>query len=569
MSDDQVSSGLDSLFTHEAEGVHIQPGPQKGQIVIDFIQDHLIHGAIFENKTYFDFIRYGALEWLYNSRNELKSKVSALAEIELENIRLKEEISLLRQKLFGSSSDNIPPAEPQKPTLSGNTQEPDSIAPQQPKPRPTQNAGRKPLPPHLPRERRVYDIPVNERFCPCCHGAIHPIGEEVTEQLTVIPAQYKVIQHARKKFTCRNCGRFVTAPGHKPLIEKSSYASPEFLAHVACSRYQFGLPFYRQEQIFLQSGLPFNRTTLANLMIGCADKLSALHEVLRTELLRQPIIHADETHVQVLKETERSPQTRSYLWLYRSSQEADRPIVLFEYQMTRSGEHPRRFLGVNNESPFTGYLQVDGYAGYNNLPGITRVGCMAHVRRKFVDVIKGLPSQATNSPAHYAERLIGKLYEVERKTNGTPARVRHKVRQEESVPLLLELKALLEKLKPDVTPKTALGRAIGYAQDQWTVVTRYVDDGRLAIDNNIAEREIKQVVIGRKNWLFADSMDGMHANAVMYSLIQTAKANGIDPFAYLRYVITTMPTLRSASEMHVLLPWSMPMQTRGCNLRAA
>lgn len=186
--------------------------------------------------------------------------------------------------------------------------------------------------------------------------------------------------------------------------------------------------------------------------------------------------------------------------------------------------------------------------------GITRVGCMAHVRRKFVQAIKGLPIHTTNSPAHHAERLIGKLYEVERKIKGSSARERHRVRQEESVPVLFELKAWLEKLKPDVAPKTALGRAIGYALGQWTAVIRYVDDGRLAIDNNAAEREIKQVVIGRKNWLFADSMDGMHANAVMYSLVQTAKANGLDPFAYLRYVIETLPTLRSASEMHVLLP---------------
>lgn len=208
------------------------------------------------------------------------------------------------------------------------------------------------------------------------------IGEEVTEQVTVIPKQYKVIRHVRKKYVCRDCEKFVTAPGPKALIQKSSYASPELLAEVACSKYQFGLPFYRQEAIFEQSGLPFNRTTLANLMIGVADKLFGLWETLRQELLLQGAIHTDETTLQVLKEPGRKATTKSQLWLYRSLADSDRPIVLFEYQETRAAMHPMRFLGMDGEHPYAGYVHTDGYVGYKRLSA--RVGCMAHVRRKFL-----------------------------------------------------------------------------------------------------------------------------------------------------------------------------------------
>lgn len=527
------------------------PGPKKGQLTVDFIEDHYVHGVIFERESYGDFVRNSALEWLYKQRNRL----------EQENAELKERVARLQQMLFGTSSEQSSgdsPAEPPPQAAEGadhGAGDPKVVplARKQAK-----GGGRKPLPADLPRERINYELPEHDRFCPCCHGAIQAIGEEITEQLTVIPAQYKVLQHARKKYVCRKCSKFVTAPGPRPLIEKSSYASADFLAHVAVSKYQFGLPFYRQEAIFEQQGLSFNRTTLANLMIGCSDKLAALHETLRTELLGQGVIHADETSLQVLKEPGRKPQSKSQLWLYRSGEGAEQPVVLFEYQMTRQGAHPRNFLNIGGKRPFTGYLQVDGYAGYNGMSGVTRVGCMAHVRRKFMAVVKALPSHVTGSHAHHAVELIGKLYNIERKIKGSPYRNRHKARQEESVPILDKFKTWLDDMHPKVTPGSGLGGAIRYAREQWDAVVRYVDDGRLSIDNNIAEREMKAVVIGRKNWLFADSMNGAHANAIMYSLVQTAKANGIDPFGYLKYVIETMPKLRTASDVQSLLPWNMP-----------
>ncbi|RFP09119.1 IS66 family transposase [Duganella sp. BJB488] len=203
-------------------------------------------------------------------------------------------------------------------------------------------------------------------------------------------------------------------------------------------------------------------------------------------------------------------------------------------------------------------MHVDGYAGYNGLDGTVRVGCMAHVRRKFAEVIKLLPVGITGSPTQIANDLIGKLYEVERRIKGLDHHVRHKVRTEESVPILQKLKGWLDKTYPTVAPKSALGRAMSYALDQWTEVSRLVEDGRLSIDNNIAERDIKSVAIGRKNWMFADSMEGMRASATMYSLVATAKANGLNPFEYLRYVFETMPKLKTADEPESLLPWNMP-----------
>lgn len=548
----QAEEFLADWTAPEREGIRIFPH-NENEVVIDIIHNHEVLGYIVQKNKLFDSIRYSALGWMAEEHEALTAKVT---EIEQENAQLKERLALLRQQHFGTSSEQHL-SEPEAPQAMAEPQPPQPEAgPPSKKPEPSQ-AGRKPLPPHLPRERVTYEIPQQERLCPCCNGAVHPLGEEITEQLTVIPMRVKVVQHVRKKYVCRDCGKFITAQGAKPLIEKSSYASPDLLAHVACAKFQFGLPFYRQETIFEQAGLEISRTTLANLMIGCADKLVALYEALRLELMTQPIIHADETTVQVLKETGRKAQTKSYLWLYRSYAQAAQQVVLFDYQKTRAGEHPERFLRYPDGQPFRGYLQVDGYSGYNGLSEVQRVGCMAHVRRKFAEIIKALPDQATNTPAHHAIDLIGRLYEVERRMNDSPHRIRYRVRQAESAPILQEFKSWLDDMQPRVAPKSPLGRAVGYALDQWDFVSRYVEDGRLAIDNNIAERDVKSVVIGRKNWLFADSEAGMLTNAVMYSLIQTATANGLNPYEYLKFVIETMPTLRSASEVEQLLPWNM------------
>lgn len=536
------------IFSPEAEGVRITPGPGARQLTIDYIDDHCVQGIVVERDSYFDGVLHNALNWLYDRNNRLRQ----------ENVELKGQIAKLQQKIFGVSSEQssrAAEAPATDPPL--NDHVPNSNVIDLPKARANRGAGRKPLSADLPRRIKTYDA----SSCPCCHGSsLHPIGEEATEQLIVIPARFEVLRRLFGKYRCKDCEKVFTAQGPKHLIEKSSYASPEFLAYVACNKYQFGLPFYRQEAIFNQQHLPINRTTLSNLMNGLGDKLPAVLAAYREELLQQDAIHADETNIQVLKEPGRKATKKSWLWLYRSLEGASHPIVLFEYQQTRAREHLRRFLDIDGTRPFKGRLHADAYVGYK-MSEIIRHACWAHARRKFTDILKSLPTQACNTPAQHAIELIGKLYGVERRTKGLPDRIRHKARQEESVPILDELKAWLDDMHSKVTPDGSLGKAIAYALDNWPELIRYVEDGRWAIDNNIAEREIKAVVIGRKNWLFADSVDGAHTNAIMYSLVQTAKANGIDPFEYLRYVFETMPTLKTAAEVHLLLPWNMPKRS--------
>lgn len=534
-------------------------GPGPGQITVDFIQNHWVHGVIFEGQSYFDFVRYGALQWLYDKYNGQKQKIA----------ELEDQVAQLRQLKFGVSSEQSignPEVEPVPESQPGPDAEASPVV-ELSKERAARNCGRKPLPRNLPREPRYHEA----SSCPCCQGStLHLIGEEITEQLTVIPIQVKVLEHRRKKYRCRHCDKVFTAEGPKHLIEKSSYDSPEFMAQVACYKYQFGLPLYRQEKMFNQMDIPINRTTLANLMIACADKMVAIREVLHDELLRQFGIHADETPIQVLKEPGRKATTKSQLWLYRSNSYEQRQIVLFDYQETRSGEHPRNFLNIGRDNAYTGHLMTDAYPGYNNMPGVTRGGCMTHLRRKFVDCIRLLPGKVIDSPAHHAVELIGRLYTIERRIKGMPHRERKRIRQEESLPILLEFKTWLDDMaSKKVASKTPLGKAINYALAQWPYVIRYVEDGRLDIDNNIAERDIRSFAIGRKNWLFADSVAGAHANATMYSLVETAKANGLNPFDYLAYVFKTMPTLRTADEVQRLLPWNMPQPSLTETLIAA
>ena len=447
----------------ESEGIDFREGPAYGRLTVDYTEGHVVYRIILEENSLKESSIANAFRFLYFEKEDLKEEIEASKQAQRQ---LVEENARLKQQLYGASSE--------KQALSLSSTQ-DGISPvpelqEKPKQRPCAG-GRKPLPPHLPREDAIHDLPPMERVCPCCQGELHRIGEDVNEELSVVPAKFKVIRHVRVKYLCRQCEKFVTAPGRKPFIEKSSYASPELLAHIACQKFQFALPFYRQEIQFRQVGLNLSRTTLANLMITSGDRLSCITERLREELLNQRVIHADETTVQVLNETGRKAQTSSYLWAYRSSENAENPVVLFDYQQTRAGNHARNFLNSHTEHPYEGFLHVDGYAGYNGLNPAKRVGCMAHVRRKFMDVIKNLPSEILNSPAHQAVALIGKLYEIEKRIKTADRRQRYKVRQTESKSLLDEFKHWLNNRKDKVLPKSPLGKAVSYALDQWAYIT--------------------------------------------------------------------------------------------------
>jgi transposase len=470
---------------------------------------------------------------------------------------LEEKNRLLQREIYGASSEKNPI------DIDGPVSEPPTDLAERtsvfetPSVKKDSHRGRKPLPENLPREDVLHDIPLEDRTCTECSSQLRPMGIDVSEQLVVIPAHFQVRRHLRHKYSCPVCQTVVCACIPRSMIPGGSYSSPEFLAHIATSRYQFGLPFYRQEAMFHNAGIKVNRTTLAGSMIRCVEKLEPLMAVLQCELLSQPIIHADETRLQVLKEPGRLAQAQSFLWLYRSGQRAARPVVIFQYQQDRSGKHPQKFLSQNGGSIYNGFLQVDGYSGYNQIAGVRRVGCMAHVRRKFVEALEGIPARdKKNSHAAAALDLIGRLYAIERKIIDQPPKDRWIVRQKESAPILLEFHSWLSDLQSKVLPKGLLGRAVGYAVEQWSYVSRYVEDGRLAIDNNVAEREIKAVVIGRKNWLFADSPAGARANAVFYSIVRSAIANGLDPYAYLKEIFEKLPNMTTADEVESLAPWN-------------
>ena len=413
----------------------------------------------------------------------------------------------------------------------------------------------------FPLETICYELPEAEQICACCSGALHEMSTETRNEITVIPAEVKVTRHVRQVYACRRCEReeirtpIVTAPMPKPVYP-GSLASPSIMAYVMSQKYVDSQPLYRQEQQFARLGLTLSRQTLAGWMLYGADQwLSTLTNRMHEYLLKQDILHADETTLQVLREPGKSAQSESYLWLYRTGRIGP-PIVLYDYRPTRGGENPRNFL-----EGFSGYLHVDGYAGYHKVKGVTLVGCWAHARRKFDEALKALPAtqNQTETAAHQGLAYCNQLFTIERELKESSPEVRHTRRQEQSRPVLEAFSAWLRQQRGRTLPKSKLGEAITYCLNQWDKLTGFLTDGRLEIDNNRSERSIKPFVIGRKNWLFANTPRGAKASAIIYSVIETAKENGLNPFQYLKYLFEQLPQLddpKDPQAMDDFLPWS-------------
>lgn len=503
---------------------------------------------------------FSNLQRLHQEYLEEKEKTKAIPALEAQIHELKAKVALQQKEIFGTSSEK------QATQLDSSAAE-NNVNILDSKPEEKNHkvrdiksyTGRKKLPENLPREKVIYSMPVSERICECCNGKLHKVGEESVEKLTVVREHHKVRVIVTEKYSCHDCDKFYVAKAPKSMIPGSSFDTPEFLANIAVKKFQFGMPYDRQEKYFRSIGLPFNRTTLANLMNKSSDLLAGVYECLREQLLSQTVIHADETIMQVLKEEGRKPQQKSYLWTFMSGSEASNKVVYFAYNPTRSGQFAVDVLTLNGDS-FKGYLCVDGYDGYNKVMDATRVGCMAHVRRRFDDALKIMPNNSEKSLAKNAIEMIGELYLIETRIKEEPIDKKFLIRQQQSIPILIKIKDWLDDLHPKVLPKSLLGKAITYFLNEWEYVSRYVEDGRLSIDNNAAEREIKQVVIGRKNWLFADSVDGAHTNAIMYSLVATAKVNGLDPYLYLVELYRKVPNLKSSDELKALMPWNIKLQ---------
>lgn len=418
-----------------------------------------------------------------------------------------------------------------------------------------QARGRKALPEALPRIDVIHELTEAERLCPYDGAVLTVIGDVRSEQLDIVPAQIRVLRHIRKTYAC-GCGRCIkTVPLPAQPIPKS-LASPGLLAHVVVCKYVDALPLYRQERILQRIGVNIPRATLANWMMAAGTLIQPLINLLRDRLLAYDILQMDETTVQVLNEPGKTAQSKSYLWVQRGGP-PHQPIVLYDYDPGRGQGVPLRLL-----EGFKGTLQTDGYDGYNAavaVGGLTHLGCFAHARRKFDEAIKAQGKHPRGGKAHRGLALIQQLYGVEKGVRHTTPEERHTYRQQHAKPLLEELRTWLDEALPQVPPQTATGKALHYLHNEWTKLIRYLNDGRLEIDNNRAENAIRPFVIGRKNWLFSDSVRGVKASANLYSLIETAKVNGLEPYAYLRKVFTELPKANAVEAIEALLPGDINM----------
>ena len=416
--------------------------------------------------------------------------------------------------------------------------------------------GRRSLSEDLPRVRIEHDIPEDQKLCACGCGLMARIGEEVTEQLDIIPAQMQVLQHVRFKYACRSCEEGVTIAPLPPQPIPKSIASPGLLAYVVTGKYVDGLPLYRMVPVLGRSGVEFNRTLLSRWMIKCGDLVQPLINLFIDHLLSYDVIAMDETGVQVLKEPGRKPQSKSYMWGQKGGP-PDQPVILFHYDPSRREDVAKGLL-----EDYTGYLVSDGYQVYLNVTSdstIVGVGCWAHARRKFNDVIKAREKSKKRKPglADHAMKAIRALYRIEKLAKDMSDHERQLLREEKAKPILKDLRVWITKVISTVPPTSLLGKALLYINKQWPRLVRYLDDGRLPIDNNEMERVIKPFVIGRKAWLFSNSQNGAKASANLYSIVETAKANGIEPYSYLRHIFTELPKAQTIQDFEDLMPWNV------------
>jgi transposase len=492
---------------------------------------------------------------------ELPTDVQELRHLVIEQGKkiqiLEEELRLAKAHRFGRSADRE--NEQKQARLFNEAEDGAAKSSEQPSQEPSisvaahnrKKAGRRALPENLPREEIVHDIPEEQKVC-ACGAVMSRMGEEVSEQLEIIPARAKVIRHVRPKYACRSCqgvdtegGAVKIAPPAEQLIPKS-IAAPGLLAFLMVSKFADALPFYRQERIFARMGVELSRTTMCSWAMEVADRLSPLLHLMRDQIRAGPYVQIDETPLQVLED----PGSTSQMWVYRGGKPRA-PTLVYAYHPSRSGDVPFEFL-----DGYQGWVQTDGYAGYDKLgrcEGVVMLGCWAHARRKFVDVTKAASS---GSAAHEAIDYIRKLYTVESEAEqrSLDDENRAELRRLRTVPLLQEFHGWLMRLQDQTPPQGLLGKAVNYTLGQWDRLDRYVQHGMLRPDNNLAENAIRPFVVGRKNWLFSATSRGAKASAALYSVIESAKANGHEPYWYLRFLFQGLISARTAEQYAALLP---------------
>lgn len=421
------------------------------------------------------------------------------------------------------------------------------------------------LPENVPVEVVEHRLPQSELFCPQCGTAMTEIGKDVRRSLVIVPAQVKIREDWYYTYACPKCKLDeaetpVLKTDRVPSVIPGSYASPEAIAHLAVQKYVMGSPLYRQEQELNRSGVTLSRQTMSNWLMWSSEHWFApIYEQLHRQLVSRQVLHADETTLQVLHEPGKKAQSKSYMWMYRTSGDAEHPIVLYEYKADRKAENAEKFL-----SGFSGWLHADGYQGYHRLSkNISVVGCWAHARRKFDEAVSALPKpEQAGSAALEGQQFCTKLFALEKELTGLTPEERYLQRLEREKPVLDALLAWSYVKK--AAPKSALGKAIYYLHEQWPYLMRYLEDGRLEISNNRAERSIKPFVMDRKNFLFANTPGGAQGSATIFSLIETAKENDLDPFRYLVWVLSNAPAMAAndADWAEKLTPMCAPNRCR-------
>lgn len=419
--------------------------------------------------------------------------------------------------------------------------------------------GRKPLDAALPREVVRHELSESERICPHDGSVLVEIGAEISEQLDIIPQQVRVIQHQRIKYACPCCdGGIKVTPAAARIIPKGLLTEAA-LAWIVTAKYQDGLPLYRQAALLRRFGGDLSRNTLAASMVRVGQAVQPIINLLRDVLLESELVYGDETELQVLKEPGRAPQTRSYLWAQMNG--TGPPVRLFGYSPGRGTGHALKlYAGMIKGA----VLMTDGYEVYNAIAathGLVHLGCWVHCRRYFIEAEDVLPKQA-RTPDHPATQFIaaiGKLYAAEARAKDADAAYRQRLCARYSARVLKHIESLLLTTQPIVTPNSKLGRALAYLRGQWSKLTRYIDNGNWPIDNNLCENAIRPFVVGRKGWLFADTVGGATASANLYSLIETCKANAVNPYAYLIELLRALPLATTVDDYEALLPWKISL----------
>lgn len=485
-------------------------------------------------------------QMLARHRDDIRYKDARIAQ-------LTHEIAALRRYRFGKKGEQLSGVQG---SLLDETAETDIAALEAeldllrgvPAPGPAQRPRRALLPEHLPRVEYRHEPESTTCQCGC---QLQRIGEDVAEKLDYTPGVFTVERHVRGKWVCRKCATLTQAPVPAQIIDKG-LASTGLLAQVLVAKYADHLPLHRQEKIFERAGLKLSRSTMAEWVGVCGVHLQPLADALRKAILAHGVVHADETPVQMLKPGSQKTH-RAYLWAYAPGSFEDLRAVVYDFTEGRAGEHARAFLG-----DWQGSLLCDDYVGYKACfaQGITEIGCMAHARRKFYDLHVAAKSQLAEQALQY----IGQLYEVEREVKALAPEERRRRRQEHARPVADALHAWMRAQRSRVPEGSATAKALDYSLKRWVALTRYLDDGALPIDNNWIENQIRPVALGRRNWLFAGSLRAGKRAAAIMTLIQSAKLNGHDPYAYLKDVLRRLPT-QPASRIDELLPHNWTLQT--------